>query len=224
MILRVKLPQPRTESHYDDRTSNCEALPGCSGKPMWPAVKATLHYTSLTPTPCTPSSVGCRRRGRQTATRSSTSTSHRHSSRSLHFPEASGHKSDPTTSTSASTAESAAAPQFPNRDAIIFVVGTVRAEQTDKWAEGRPTYLGLDILTKAPHPRPRHRKRGDRRTRPRTQRITSRSKDTELHHYRGLDHGGHIGGWSTNPVTVGVRVEALVIPVIARAHSRLAPA
>ncbi|MGA7149290.1 MAG: IS256 family transposase [Microbacterium sp.] len=37
---------------------------------------------------------------------------------------------------------------FPNRDAIIRLVGTVLAEQTDEWAEGR-RYLGLDILTKS---------------------------------------------------------------------------
>jgi putative transposase len=37
---------------------------------------------------------------------------------------------------------------FPNRDAIIRLVGAVIAEQTDEWAEGR-RYLGLDILTKS---------------------------------------------------------------------------
>lgn len=37
---------------------------------------------------------------------------------------------------------------FPNRDAIIRLVGSVLAEQTDEWAEGR-RYLGLDILAKS---------------------------------------------------------------------------
>ena len=37
---------------------------------------------------------------------------------------------------------------FPNRDAIIRLVGAVLAEQTDEWAEGR-RYLGLDALAKS---------------------------------------------------------------------------
>lgn len=37
---------------------------------------------------------------------------------------------------------------FPNREAVIRLVGAVLAEQTDEWAEGRH-YLGLDILARS---------------------------------------------------------------------------
>lgn len=37
---------------------------------------------------------------------------------------------------------------FPDRDALVRLVGAVLAEQHDEWAESR-RYLGLDILSKS---------------------------------------------------------------------------
>ena len=37
---------------------------------------------------------------------------------------------------------------FPDRDALICLVGAVLAEQHDEWAESR-RYLGLDVLSKS---------------------------------------------------------------------------
>ena len=64
---------------------------------------------------------------------------------------------------------------FPDRDALIRLVGAVLAEQHDEWAEGR-RYLGLDVLARSPHP-PGHQHRpaggGHRDDDPGAQRLTT---------------------------------------------------
>ena len=77
---------------------------------------------------------------------------------------------------------------FPDRDALIRLVGAVLAEQHDEWAESR-RYLGLDVLSKS---------RADHNTTNRTgghpggtdrlNHEVEESHDDVVHHVPGLDH------------------------------------
>ena len=72
---------------------------------------------------------------------------------------------------------------FPNRQAIIRLVGAVLAEQNDEWAEGR-RYLSLDILTRSRlTPQPTQQE-----DTPLQLSAYPHPKDTKrLHHSTGLD-------------------------------------
>ena len=77
---------------------------------------------------------------------------------------------------------------FPNRDAVIRLVGAVLAEQHDEWIEQR-RYLGLDILKQcraalATVPQPRSTG-GDPATR--TDCLNEDRRDHLIHHPSGLD-------------------------------------
>jgi putative transposase len=72
---------------------------------------------------------------------------------------------------------------FPDRGALIRLVGAVLAEQHDDWIEGR-RYLGLDVLAKSRTTPRRHHRGDDTRHRPEgaqrltNQRITRHDRST----------------------------------------------
>ena len=77
---------------------------------------------------------------------------------------------------------------FPDRGALIRLVGAVLAEQHDEWAESR-RYLGLDVLSKSrANTRPPDRTGGHPSGTDRLNHHLEESHDDVVHHVPGLDH------------------------------------
>ena len=76
---------------------------------------------------------------------------------------------------------------FPDRDALIRLVGAVLAEQHDEWAESR-RYLGLDVLSKSrPTNDTTDRTGGHPGGTDRLNHQVEESHDDVVHHVPGLD-------------------------------------
>ena len=130
---------------------------GVTPKSMWPAVKAMLHSVYDQPDAAAvarPVRPAARlRRGEAPRRSSSTSTAPAPTCSSFTaFPKEIWTQiwsNNPTERLNKEIRRRTdAVGIFPNRDAIVRLVGAVLAEQTDEWAEGR-RYLGLDVLARS---------------------------------------------------------------------------
>ncbi len=156
-LIEVMLSAEDTGGAWQRCRTHCAAdLMSTTPKSSWAWVRhcCTPSTTRPTPhrfTPCstaspTPSQRSC------PAWRGTSRTPVRPSSPSPRSPRRSGDRSGRPTPTDDSNKEirrrTDVVDIFPDRNAIIGLVGVVLAEQHDEWAEGR-RYLGLDVLARA---------------------------------------------------------------------------